>query len=76
MMEEFNQMGQWDKQRPVRRKCQFCKQERKCKHGPDPTLYFFFDEIEMVWLCEACFDVRVTGEHLPDLGDDEVPEWL
>ena len=62
----------WNKKRTVRRKCQFCKQERDCKHGPDPFLYYNFDETEMVWLCEECFTVRENGDHIPDLENDEV----
>ena len=65
----------WRTQRPERRKCGFCKEQRPCKHGPDPFLYYQFDEIEMVWLCEDCFGIRRNGKHLPDdVFDGE--EWL
>ena len=53
----------------VRRKCQFCKQTRDCRRGPDPFLLNYFDEIEIVWLCAECHFLRRDGLHLPD-GDD------
>ncbi len=48
------------------RKCQFCKQDRECRHGPDPYLLLHLDEIEMVWLCDECYDIRKDGLHLPE----------
>jgi hypothetical protein len=66
----------WRKRKPEHRKCQFCKQEHDCTYLPDPFLAGFFDEIEMVWLCDGCFRLRREGKHLPDLDPDEVPEWL
>ena len=59
-------MKMWRSQPPQRRKCQFCKQERDCGHGPDPYLFNNFDEIEMVWLCDECYDIRKDGLHLPE----------
>jgi hypothetical protein len=56
----------WPDQEPQRRKCQFCKQERDCKHGPDPFLFYNFDEDEMVWLCSECYSIRESGLHLPE----------
>jgi len=64
-------MDSWRRPQTQRRKCQFCKQERDCKHGPDPYLFHFFDEIEMVWLCPECFSIRRDGRHLPESEDDE-----
>jgi len=61
----------WPDQEPVRRKCQFCKQQRDCKHGPDPYLFHNLDEEEPVWLCEECYFVRENGLHLPDGEVDE-----
>lgn len=61
----------WPDQEFHRRKCQFCKQERDCKHGPDPYLFHFFGETEMVWLCKECYSIREDGLHLPDGEDDE-----
>ena len=59
----------WENQTPKRKKCQFCKQQRDCKHGPDPFLFYNFDEIETVWLCDECYSLREEGDHLP-------PEYL
>ena len=56
----------WRDQEPQRRKCQFCKQERDCKRGPDPFLLIYFHEREMVWLCSDCYSLREEGDHLPD----------
>jgi len=58
-------------QTQVRRKCQFCKQERECSHGADPYLLNQFDEVEMVWLCDECSFIRQNGLHLPESEDDE-----
>jgi hypothetical protein len=46
--------------------CQFCKQERDCKRGPDPFLLLYFHERETVWLCADCYSLREEGDHLPD----------
>ena len=59
-------MAMWRTQKTEHRKCQFCKQERDCGHGPDPFLFNTFDEIEVVWLCSECFDLRKDGGHLAD----------
>ena len=61
----------WGHQQHRQKKCQFCKQERDCKCGPDPFLLFNFDEVEMVWLCDDCYDIRAEGLHLPDDEDLE-----
>ena len=61
----------WNDQQPQRHKCQYCKEEKDCKRGPDPYLYYQFDEIEMVWLCQECYDLRKDGSHLGDDEDDE-----
>ena len=58
----------WNNQPPTRKECQYCKQERDCRRGPDPFLFYSFDEIEMVWLCDECFSLRKHGDHL---GDEE-----
>ena len=63
-------MDSWRSQEAQRRKCQFCKQERDCRHGPDPYLFHNFDEIEMVWLCGECYFVRENGLHLPDCEEE------
>ena len=63
-------MESWRQVKTTRRRCQFCKQEQDCKHGPDPYLFDHFDEIEMVWLCDECFALRKDGGHLPE-GEDE-----
>ncbi|MBN2129328.1 MAG: hypothetical protein JW741_07515 [Sedimentisphaerales bacterium] len=60
----------WDNQKPERRKCQFCEQEKDCKHGPDPFLYYYLDEVEVAWLCEECFAVREAGDHIPGFAED------
>ena len=67
----INLMEARKRSQPTRRKCQFCKQEKDCRHGPDPFLFSRFDEIEMVWLCEECYSIRANGLHLPD-SEDEV----
>ena len=59
-------MDKWENQPPTRKKCQFCKQERDCRRGPDPYLFNAFNEIEMVWLCDECFSLREYGDHLDD----------
>jgi len=59
-------METWERQRPRRRKCQFCKRRRDCRHGPAPFLFHNFDEIEWVWLCGECFFIRREGLHLSD----------
>ena len=66
-------IGIWDYQKPERRRCAFCKQQRDCKHGPDPFLFYNFDEIEVVWLCEECFQIRERGDHLPDEDEQGIP---
>ena len=64
-------MKMWQRQKPRRRKCQFCKQHSDCKYGPDPFLFHNFDEEEMVWLCEECYVIRENGLHLDDWEGDE-----
>ena len=59
-------MEMWRIRKPQRRKCQFCKQQRDCTRGPDPFLFNFYDEIEIVWLCDECFSLREYGDHLDD----------
>ena len=56
----------------TRTTCQFCKQERNCSRGPDPFLLNFFDETEIVWLCDECYSLRRCGGHL---GDEEWRQW-
>ena len=63
-------MDMWRNQKPRRRKCQFCKRQRLCKHGPDPFLFYNFDDMEMVWLCEECYSLRENGDHLDDMDED------
>ena len=63
-------MESWRQVKTTRRRCQFCKQERDCKHGPDPFLFYNFDEIEIVWLCSDCYFTRQDGSHLPESEDD------
>lgn len=63
-------MDMRNRQKAERRKCQYCKQERDCRYGPDPYLLHTFDEVEMVWLCGECYDLRKDGEHLPESEDD------
>lgn len=63
-------MDSWRSPKTQRRKCQFCKQVQDCKHGPDPYLFYNFDEIEMVWLCSECYFVRENGLHLANIEDD------
>ncbi len=62
-------IAMWEGQPPTRKKCQFCKQERDCRRGPDPFLFYSYDDIEMVWLCDECFSLRECGDHL---GDEEM----
>jgi len=69
--EDIGLMQSWGRSQTTHRKCQWCKQQRDCRHGPDPYLFFFFDEIEMVWLCDDCFALREDGGHLPE-GEDEI----
>ena len=64
----------WDEQEPRRRKCQFCKQDRACRHGLDPFLYLFLGETEMVWLCLDCYDLRKDGGHLSEEELADLPE--
>ena len=64
-------MAVWKRQKKTHRKCQHCKQPRDCRHGPDPYLFYFHDEIEPVWLCKPCFNLRKTGDHLPEGHDEE-----
>ena len=64
-------MDMWRRRKVTRRKCQFCKQERDCRQGPDPFLFYNFDEVEIVWLCDDCYVTRENGLHLPD-DEDEI----
>jgi hypothetical protein len=59
-------MDEWKNQTPVLRKCQYCKQVKDCRQGPDPYLLNVFDETEIVWLCDACYDLREYGDHLEE----------
>jgi len=70
---DFRDMEAWKDQKPVRRQCQYCKQHRPCRRGPDPFLLNNFEEIEVVWLCGACFTLREDGGHLDQLGEVRVP---
>jgi len=60
----------WRTLRPKWRKCQFCKQVRECRHGPDPYLLLYLDETEMVWLCHECYVLRENAQHLPECERD------
>jgi len=62
----------WNNQPWTRKKCQYCKQEKDCRRGPDPFLFYSFDEIETVWLCDECFVLRKDGDHLDGEEDLEV----
>lgn len=68
--DDVDVMAPWRTLERTRRKCQWCKQHRPCGHGPDPYLFYFHDEIEMVWLCDDCFHLRRDGGHLPEGADE------
>ncbi len=63
----------WENQLLAWRKCQFCKQQRDCSRIPDPFLFNFYDEIEMVWLCDECYSIRERGDHLDDIDGEWGP---
>jgi len=71
VVDDTDVMESWRTLERACRKCQWCKQHRGCKHGPDPYLFYFHDEIEMVWLCDECYSIRQNGLHLPDGEVDE-----
>ena len=66
-------MNMREKQLPAWRKCQFCKQQRDCSYVADPFLFYNFDEIEMVWLCDECYSIRERGDHLDNIDEEWWP---
>jgi len=66
---DVSMMDVWERPETTNRKCQHCKQSRDCRHGPDPYLFYFFREVEEVWLCDECFNLREEGKHLPENQD-------
>jgi len=68
---DVSMMDVWERPETTHRKCQYCKQPRDCRQGPDPYLFYFHREIEEVWLCDECFGLREEGKHLPENQDEE-----